>query len=145
MPNIASAIRSEISRIARKEGRQVTGSLKNASASYRSDIATLKRRLAALESQVRKLGRTTGQSVPTPSRKDTSERVRFNAKGFGSHRKKLGLSAAQTGALLAVSPLTVYHWESGKAKPRARHMPRIAAFRGLGKKQAAAAIAQVMG
>ena len=145
MPNIASAIRSEISRIARKEGRQVTGSLKNASASYRSDIAALKRRLAALESQVRKLGRSTGQSAPKPSHKDTPERVRFNAKGFGSHRQRLGLSAAQAGALLAVSPLTVYHWESGKAKPQARHMPRITAFRSLGKKQAAAAVEQVLG
>lgn len=145
MPNIASVLKSEVSRIARKEIRSDTTSLKKASAQYRSDIATLKRRLAALESQVRKQGRSTGQLAPTPSRKDTPERVRFNAKGFGSHRKRLGLSASQAGALLAVSPLTVYHWESGKAKPRARHMPRIAAFRSLGKKQAAAAVAQVLG
>jgi DNA-binding transcriptional regulator YiaG len=55
------------------------------------------------------------------------------------------MSATQAAALLAVSPLTVYHWEAGKSKPRASHMPRIAAFRKLGRKQAAAAVAEVIG
>jgi DNA-binding transcriptional regulator YiaG len=74
-----------------------------------------------------------------------AEGLRFRAKGFAAHRQRLGLSAAQTAALLGVSALSVYKWESGQTKPRAMHMPRISAFRKLGKKQAAAAVAQVMG
>jgi DNA-binding transcriptional regulator YiaG len=74
-----------------------------------------------------------------------AEGLRFRAKGFAAHRQRLGLSAAQSAALLGVSALSVYHWEAGKSRPRAVHMPRIAAFRKLGKKQAAAAVAQVLG
>jgi len=48
----------------------------------------------------------------------------------------LGLSAAQAGAMLGVSGQTIYHWESGKAKPRARQMPAIAAMRKLSNSQA---------
>lgn len=71
--------------------------------------------------------------------------LRFRAKGFGAHRKRLGLSAAQAGALIGVSGQTIYHWEAGKAKPRASQMERIAALRKLSKKRAAAAVIQVMG
>lgn len=45
MANIASFLKSEISRIARKEIRAETETLKKASSQYRSDIAALKRRL----------------------------------------------------------------------------------------------------
>ncbi|MDZ4073711.1 MAG: hypothetical protein U1E04_03055 [Hylemonella sp.] len=46
MANFASLLKTEISRIARKEIRAETEILKKASAQYRSDIAALKRRLA---------------------------------------------------------------------------------------------------
>jgi hypothetical protein len=39
---------------------------------------------------------------------------------------------------VGVSGLTIYHWESGKAKPRRRQMPAIAAIRSLGKREALA-------
>ena len=31
---------------------------------------------------------------------------------------------------------TIYHWEAGKARPRASQMPAIAAFRKMGKREA---------
>ena len=52
MPNIASVLKDEILRLARKEVRTATESLKKASAAYRSDIASLKRQVAALEKQL---------------------------------------------------------------------------------------------
>ena len=48
MPNIASVLKDEILRLARKEVRTATEGLKKASAAYRSDIAGLKRQVAAL-------------------------------------------------------------------------------------------------
>ena len=45
MPNIASVLKDEISRISRKEIRRETSSLKKSSTSYRSEIAALKRRV----------------------------------------------------------------------------------------------------
>jgi len=49
--------------------------------------------------------------------------------------------AKDYGKLIGVSGLTVYHWEAGKAKPRRRQLPAIAAVRGLGKREAAARLA----
>jgi hypothetical protein len=49
MPNIASVLKSEIARVARKEVRGEIQSLKKAVGTYRSEIADLKRRTKALE------------------------------------------------------------------------------------------------
>ena len=51
MPNIASVLKDEILRLARKEVRRELEGLKKASAQYRSDIAALKRQVIALEKQ----------------------------------------------------------------------------------------------
>ena len=48
MPNIASILKSEISRVARKELRGETQALKKSNAQYRTQIAELRRRLQAL-------------------------------------------------------------------------------------------------
>ena len=49
MPNIASILKSEISRVARKEVRAEVSGLKKGVSGHRSEIAALKRRLLALE------------------------------------------------------------------------------------------------
>ena len=51
MPDIASTLKAEISRIARKELRAETEPIKKAVAGYRKEIAALKRRIEALERQ----------------------------------------------------------------------------------------------
>jgi hypothetical protein len=53
MPNVASVLKSEIARVARKEVRAEIASLKKAASAYRSDIAELKRRANSLELEVR--------------------------------------------------------------------------------------------
>lgn len=136
MANIASFLKSEISRLARKEVRSEIEVLRKSSARYRSDIAALKKQLAEqakLIAQLRK-GKAT---VPTKA-PEQNAKLRFRADGFASLRKKLGLSAADMGKLLGVSLQTVYHWEKGKAKPRASQMAAIAEVRRLGKRGAAA-------
>jgi len=146
MPNIATVLKSEISRIARKEVRAETQQLKKQSAHYRSQIASLKRQVAALESRLRKQSKPAKTASAAPGGDEaTAGDLRFRAKGFAAHRRRLDLSAAQAGALLGVSGQSIYHWEAGKAKPRASQMERIAALRKLSKTQAAAAVRQVMG
>lgn len=146
MPNIASVLKSEISRIARKEVRAETAGIKKQSSQYRSQIAALKRQVSDLQRLLRK--RSSGaRSTPVVAtdKESAGAGLRFRSKGFATHRKRLGLSAAQAGALLGVSGQTIYHWEAGKAKPRATQLPRIDALRKLTKKGAAAAVAQVLG
>ncbi|WP_243294479.1 hypothetical protein [Geothrix mesophila] len=49
MPDIASVLKSEILRLARKEVRNEIENLKRASAQYRSEIAQLRRLVEQLE------------------------------------------------------------------------------------------------
>lgn len=139
MPNIAAALKSEISRLARKEIKSETSQLKRAVREYRAQIAALKRRAIALEQQLKRLKKMPSDAGLSPSGADADTgSFRFSAKGLASHRKRLGLSAREVGILLGVSSLAVYKWEEGKVRPRGKFMPAIAALRSLGKKQAVA-------
>jgi DNA-binding transcriptional regulator YiaG len=141
MANIASLLKSEISRIARKEVRAETQTLKKASAQYRSDIAALKRRVAEQDRLIARLKKS--KPVAAAERGEDAPQRRFRADGFASLRKKLGLSAADMGKLLGVSLQTVYHWEKGQSRPRASQMQGIAEVRKLGKRGAAARLAEI--
>ena len=141
MPNIASVLKEEIARVARKEVRTDTQSLKKSSATHRSDIAALKRRIAALEQLVKRLGKGGGVKKPAAEADLPAGGFRFSASGLLAQRKRLGLSAAEAGKLLGVSDQSVYKWENGKTRPRASQFASIAALRGMSKKQAAARLA----
>lgn len=141
MANIASLLKSEISRVARKEIRAETQALKKASAQYRTDIAALKRRVAEQDRLIARLRKgAPAAAVAKPS--DEGPQLRFRADGFATLRKKLGLSAADMGKLLGVSLQTIYHWEKGQSKPRANQLQGIAEVRKLGKRGAAARLAE---
>ncbi len=142
MPNIATLLKNEISRVARKEQRGESLALRKSVSAHRAEIAALKRRLQALEQQIRRLGKSHAKAAPTPQEPDDSGgKTRFSAKGLFAQRRRLGLSAAECGVLLGTSAQSVYNWEAGKVRPRARHLAAIAALRTLGKKDAAAHLA----
>ena len=138
MPNIATILKTEISRVARKEARADTQPLKKASALHRSDIAALKRRITALEKLVARLGKAAAKTTPAAPVEQPGGAFRFSASGLQAQRKRLGLSASEVALLLGVSDQSVYKWENGKTRPRASQFASIAALRGLGKKEAAA-------
>jgi len=138
MPNIATALKQEISRIARRQVRGEASALKKALSSYRAEIATLKRRAQALEQQVRRLIKSNGRSARENEEEAPPAKNRFSAKGLASQRKRLGLSASDAGLLVGASAQSIYNWEQGKARPLARHLPAIAALKGMGKRAVAA-------
>ena len=141
MPNMASILKDEILRLARKEVRSELEGLKKASGQYRSDIAALKRKVAALEKQQARNEKKGPSNVKAESEGEGVTRFRFSEKRFAAQRQKLGLSAAEMGTLLVVSAQTVYHWESGKTRPRQSQLAAIAAVRGMGKKAIKAQLA----
>ncbi|WP_082549009.1 DNA-binding transcriptional regulator [Rhizobacter sp. Root404] len=140
MANLATALKAEIARIARKELKGETTALKKAAATYRSEIALLKRRAQTLEQEVRRMKNGPSDKPSSASREneDDQKSVRFSAKGLASQRKRLGLSASDLGLLIGTTSQSVYNWEEGKSKPRGKYMPAIAALRTLGKKAATA-------
>ncbi|MDO8776178.1 MAG: helix-turn-helix transcriptional regulator [Burkholderiaceae bacterium] len=142
--NIAQALKSEISRVARKEVRADTQTLKKASAKHRSEIAALKRQIAELERLVKRLskGGSSKLGVAAPI-DDVVTVARFSAKGLAAKRKKLGLSAGDFGKLIGASGQSVYKWEDGKTRPRVSQMAGIAAVRKMSKKQAETKLAEL--
>ncbi len=140
MPNIATALKSEISRVARKEIRAHNDTVAKATRSQKTDISALKRRVHELEQLVKKLAKGASTRSPAPASED-AQLSRFSAKGMASHRKRIGLNADDYGRLLGASGNTVYNWESGASKPRASFHAAIADVRTLGKREAAARLA----
>ena len=112
-------------------------------AQHRRDIATLKRQVTALERQVRLLARRRLGATPAASPDAPAKRVRFVAKGLRTQRGRLGLSAAQFGALLGVSAQSIYNWERETAHPRGEQLAKLASLRGIGKREAEARLAQL--
>lgn len=135
--NLASTLKSEITRLARKEQKADSIALRKAVAQHRGDIASLKRRIADLERLVKQL-RKAAKPVSSEPPEHKGGRVRFSAKGLASHRQKLGLSAEQYGSLIGVSGQSIYKWEAEKATPRAAQLAKLVSIRGLGKREAAA-------
>jgi DNA-binding transcriptional regulator YiaG len=139
MANIGTVLKSEISRIARKEVRAETQSLRKSVTQYRGQIAQLKRRIQSLEQQLRRQGRTVARAATSGAAAPDDEgsaSLRFSAKGLAAQRRRLGLSAASVARILGVSALSVYKWESGKTRPRPKQIEAIASLRKMGKREA---------
>lgn len=144
MSNLASVLKAEVARIARKELRGAADGLNKASAKQRSEIAGLKRRVQELEKQLKALSRAAVRvgAVKASAGGSTDGAngaggLRFRAAGMASNRKRLGLSAEDFGLLVGASGQSVYSWERGTSKPRAKHLSAIAALRGIGKREVA--------
>lgn len=139
MPNIASILKAEISRVARKEVRTEIETLKKASVAHRASIAELRRQVSAVEKELRLAAKGVMRADEAARSEDeeAGTKRRFSATRLAAHRSKLGLSAASYGQLVGVSGQTIYHWEQGKARPRAAQLESLATVRTLGTREIA--------
>jgi DNA-binding transcriptional regulator YiaG len=142
MPNIGVVLKSEITRLARKEIRSEVTALRKASVGYRRDIAALKRQVTDLQRQVAASHRAVKRALPAEPT-TAATKARFSAKALKSHRAKLGISASDYGRLAGVSGQSIYNYEAGKAEPRQSQIAALAAIRSLGKREAVARLEQV--
>jgi DNA-binding transcriptional regulator YiaG len=138
MPNILPSLNEHIRRLARREIRAQTKGTKRATAHYRRDIAALKRLVKAMGSRIAYLEKHggSGTKVTAGNGEEPPANTRFRADGLRSHRARLGLSAKDFGRLVGVSGLTIYNWESGKARPRKKQLAALISIRGIGKREA---------
>lgn len=146
MANVGAVIREEITRLSRRESRSQVDPTKKATIQHRREIAALKRQVTDLGRQVALLNRKVlGAQTAVPSAPATEKKMRFVAKGFRSQRERLGLSQADFGILLGVSAQTIYNWEHEGARPRNGQLAKIAAVRGIGKREVAERLKQLAG
>ncbi len=143
MPNIGSVLKEEIVRLSRKETRSQVEPTKKVTAQFRREIAELKRQVTQIQRQVALLSRKTlGQATAAKADSPTKP-ARFTVKGLRAQRERLGLSADDFGKLLGVSAQSIYNWEQEKARPRPEPLAKLAALRGVGKREAQARLEQL--
>ena len=140
MPNLMKELKSEITRLARKEAKQVVAPVKKASATYRGLIAALRKQVNAMQKELVDVKR----AVPAPdkavlAKPEPAGRFWITGPGVKALRKRLGLTQALFGKLAGVSVPTVIKWEGAKGKAPIRlkaAIARLQAIRKMGKKQA---------
>jgi len=129
----------------RSELKSDIDALRKSLAARRSEIVALKRQLKALGAQIKQAVKATSGSRPkvaAPATPADARKVRFSAKRFAAQRAKLGITQLQMSKLLGVSALSVFKWETGKARPRMAQLLKIQEVRSLGKREAAARLGQ---
>jgi DNA-binding transcriptional regulator YiaG len=140
MPNIAKALKDEVTRITRRETKKALASVSKPAAGLRRTAADLKRRVAQLKKELRSLRKTIdGLAKPQPSAApETTDKTRITAKGIRSLRRRLRLSGREFAKLLGVSSQVVYWWEKASGPLRVRRTTRaaIVAIRNIGAREA---------
>ena len=141
MANIASLLKAEITRIARKEVRAEIESLKKTNSQHRSLIAQLRREITALQKQLRQVNHE--RAVAANEAKVLDRKYRFSATRLAAHRAKFGLSAADYGKLVGVNGNTVYLWEHGKSRPKPEQVQQLGMLKSLSRKATLARLGQI--
>lgn len=143
MANLASALKEEITRLARKELKNDSASLKKANGRHRGDIATLKRRVVLLEQRLAQLEKLLARR-PASTHVDAAAPIpRFSASGLKKLRARLEISAPVLASILGVSAQTVYNWEAGISRPDKEFVARISILRKMGKREVRDRLAQM--
>ncbi len=117
-------------------------------AALRHDVASLKKQVAALRRTLRAVQKTATRT-PAPAAEvaggKSTQTVRIRPTGpmVRRLRQKLGLTQAEFAKLTDVSSLTIWKWERapGRIVLRRRTSDQLLAVRGMGKRQAKAALA----
>lgn len=145
MPNLLKELKSEITRLARKEAKQAVAPVKKASANYRGLIAGLRKQIDVLQKEVAVLRRAAPKAEKAlTAQQEPQGRFWITAKGVKALRKRLGLTQAQFGKLAGVSGQTIVNWEGSKGKIDIRKketMARLQEIKGKGKKE----VAEILG
>lgn len=138
MPNISSVLKTEITRLSRKEIKSSISPLQKNSSQLKKTISDLKKKISNLESEVKKLQSFHKKEVNAQVSSEMPGKVRITSKTILAARKKLGLSQNQFAKLLGVSSQAVYIMENkgGKLNLRTNTMEKYQSIKGMGKREA---------
>jgi DNA-binding transcriptional regulator YiaG len=141
MPNIASVLKEEIQRLARKQVKAVVSPLKRDNVRLKKSVADLRRQIAALDRASRDVLTRVAPIVETErAQKATQEaaRLRPTSKSLEKLRQRLGLTQVQFGKLLGVSGQAVVRWAGmdGRVRMRRTTLSALAGIQRIGKREA---------
>ena len=149
MPNVASILKGEISRISRKEVKSAVGGIGKSQTNIRKNVADLKKRVASLEKEIKRLtaGKRRENTISVKEHPEGQEKARFTSKGVKSLRNRLGLSQADFAKLVGATSHAVYLWENkeGPLKLREKTKAAFLSIRGLGAREAKAKLEEAGG
>ncbi|MBT2748268.1 MULTISPECIES: helix-turn-helix transcriptional regulator [unclassified Lysobacter] len=143
MPNIATVLKDEITRLARKEMRQQVDPLRAQVLAQRKAISALKNEVEKLQRDVVKLSKGTSKNTPAKAgSSESGKQSRYSGALLRKLRERLGLSRDAFAPLLGASSQTLYNWEQTETRPRQEFLDKIALIRGLSKAQVQDLLAQ---
>ena len=135
MPNVATVLKEEIVRLAKKQVRAEIGPLRMANAEFKRSIASLRRESATLQRRIKYLEKGTPRVMKSADAPGGAP-IRFSPKWVVNDRARLELSAKDYAALVGVTQLTIYNWEKGKSRPHKTKLEAWARVRAMGKREA---------
>jgi DNA-binding transcriptional regulator YiaG len=153
MSNLVSSLKAEIVRLSRKEAKAAVDPVRKPSVAARKAIADIKRRLADLEKELRRingvLSKVQSAQPCQPCQPCSSEpaesaasdvKMRITSRNVKSLRNRLGLTASAFARLLGVTDNWVYLYEhkAGALKMRAGTLAAFLAAKAMTAKEARA-------
>lgn len=144
MSNLMKSLKGEIARLARKEAKAMTSSLRKPAGATRRTLADLKRRVARIERQLKAADLRPAAALAAQAPEDAAGAKRgISGKSIRSLRKRLGLSQQAFGKLVNVTAHGVHLWEKKDGTIRLRNTSRAAVqeLKGLGARAAKARLA----
>ena len=159
MPNLATLLKEEISKIVRKEVQDQVRELQKTVRGQRDALARLekqsgpaKAKAAAKPAAAKPTAAKPTAAKPTAAEPTAAEpvakvrkapagtgdkrkQIRISPNTIKKHRRRLKLSQAELGELLNVSTNTVLRWEAGTSKPRSKHLPGLGQLRSMGLRE----------
>lgn len=148
MANVAKVLKAEISRISRKEVKTFTDVIGKSQTEIKRIVADLKKRLASLEKEKKRLVATMKkqQVEAAPKPPEETGKARLTSKGIRSLRNRLRLSQADFGKLLGTTAHSVYLWEKKEGALRLREKTKAAllSVRKLGARDAKKKLEEIL-
>jgi len=145
MSNILKELKSEITRLARKEIKGELATPRKSIVAQRGLIADLRRQVNALQKELNALKK----AVPAPEKtilaKEPQGRFWITGQGVKALRKRLGLTQAGLAKLAEVSSQAVVNWEGKKGKInllRKATGGRLQELKSMGKREVAEILAR---
>lgn len=142
MPTLAATLKQEVRRIAARELRKALRPLRRvqrhvknlrlASRGHGRSLATLDRRVSRLRARVARA------AAGAAAMKRRSKGPRVAPEAIRALRDRLRMTRLQFAKLLAVSPGSIFGWETGRTVPRGKSVSRILEVKKLGVRAARA-------